>query len=131
MYIDHETMFSDKQAITADAASTNVYDTSATKDVGKGEPARLIVQVMEAFNNLTSLDVIFQTATDSAFTSPVNTAVRKSVLLADLALGAVLVDVPLPVGLKRYLRVYYDVTGTAPTTGKVSAFLVLDSQTNR
>ena len=129
MIIDKQTLFSDEQAITADAASTNVYDTGSTADVGPGNPIQVFAQIMEAFNNLTSLDIKLQTSTDEAFSSPI-TLQTVSMLLAALTAGAKVSLSTLPEGCKRYLRLYYDVTGTDPTTGKITAGLVLDRQAN-
>jgi hypothetical protein len=127
---DAENLFSDEQAITATAASTNVIDTGDTKDVGKGAPLRIYGRVMEAFNTLTSLTVAIQTATDAAFTSAV-TLSSKSIVLANLdAIGDLVINDVIPQGALRYLRLYYTVVGTDPTTGEITAGIVFDSQTN-
>lgn len=121
MLFDDNLLFSNAQAITADAASTNSYKCNG--DIGKGIPVPLHVQVMQNFNNLTSLTVKIQTATDAAFTSPVTLA-ETTVLLADLVAGKVLDLNYIPTGCLNYIRLYYDVTGTAPTTGKITAGVV-------
>jgi hypothetical protein len=61
MIFDMQTLLSDAQAITATAASTNIIDLGPinagfARDIGKGRHIPLRVQVVEAFNNLTSLD---------------------------------------------------------------------------
>lgn len=129
MIIDKQTLLSDEQAITADAASTNVYDTGAAKDAGPGTPIEVFVQVMEAFNNLTSVKFDLQTDTVEAFNSA-TTLQSVTLLLAALTAGARVSFSVLPEGCERYLRLYYDITGTTPTTGKVTAGLILDRQTN-
>lgn len=141
MIFDRTLLFSDQQAITAAAASTNVVDLGAfdtiygdagpaRRDRGKGHPIPLLVQVTEAFNNLTSLGIQIQTDDNSAFSSP-KTLLTETVALADLKPGKQFIMDKIPVGTtERYIRIYYDVTGTAPTTGKVTAGVVAAIQTN-
>ena len=141
MIFDKTLLFSDVQAITADAASTNIVDTLATgtvydaaaaltKDIGKGKSLPINIQVVEAFNTLTSLGISIQVASDEAFTTP-KTIATQTLALAELTVGKVSsLTVVLPGADMRYMRVYYDVTGTAPTTGKVTAGIVAAVQTN-
>lgn len=129
MLFDAENLFSDDQAVTADAASTNIIDTGAAKDAALGRPVEINVQVTEAFNTLTSLGIQVQTATDEAFTTPVVLA-TETIALADLVVGKRFSLRYLPEGCLRYVRLYYDVTGVAPTTGKIHAGIVEGGQTN-
>lgn len=135
MIFDTQSLFSDAQAITANAPSTNVIDLGTsgtpkhaaapmTRDVGKARPVPLRIQAVEAFNNLTSLTITLQVDDDVAFGSAKNvTAI--TVLAADLVAGYVAPIVYLPRGTdERYVRLNYDVTGTNPTTGKITAGLV-------
>lgn len=135
MIFDAQALFSDAQAITATAASTNIIDLGApgtpkhaaaamTQDIGRGRPVPLRVQVVEAFNNLTSLAIAVQVDDNSAFSSA-KTVQTVTVLLADLVAGKVVLPEYVPRGTdERYMRLYYTVTGTAPTTGKITAGLV-------
>lgn len=124
MIIDKENEYSDGQAITADAASTNIIDHgSAYGELGAlARPLRGRVQVDTTFDNLTSLTVTLQTATDAAFTSPVGLA-SKTILAAALVAGAQFDFGIIPEGALRYTRFYYDVNGTNPAAGALSAFL--------
>lgn len=126
------------QAITATAVSTNVLDARqpggapAIKDEGiSGPETWLVVQVIQAFNNLTSLTITLES--DSApglATAPV-VHFSKTIALAALTAGTTAVRVLLPSDdYKRYIGVRYTVTGTAPTTGSVMAFITLDAQRN-
>lgn len=143
MIIDNQSIFSDSQAITADAASTNIIDLKATgtpiggavalaRDVGKGCEIPLAVSVTEAFNNLTSLQIIVQVDDNSSFSSAKNVAMSRAYLLAELTLGARLnFPAHLPEGTdEQFVRLYYDITGSAPTTGKIFASVVAGRQTN-
>lgn len=133
MIVEMDFNFSDDQVITADAPSTNVVDLSLTgKDLGPGEPIPLEVRVKEAFNTLTSLNIIMEVDDDVAFGSA-KEVTRTNVLLADLTLGAVIPGFQIiPDGVdERYMRLRYDVVGTDPTLGKIFAGVVAQRQTNR
>lgn len=129
MLFDAKLLLSNQQAITATAPSTDVIDTGSEKDVGKGGCVPLVIQVTEDFNTLTSLAVAIQTDSDSAFGSP-KTLATVTILLADLKAGYISPVITLPQGCERYIRLNYTVTGTAPTTGKVTAGIVAGVQTN-
>jgi len=117
---------SDAQAITADAASTNTIDLGTARDIGEGKQLFMVFTVGTAFNNLTSLALQVITSAAADLSTP---TVRGSqtVLLAGLTAGAQFV-VPLPplVGSlgQRYLGAYYDVTGTNPSAGTITADIV-------
>lgn len=142
MIMDKTLLFSENQAITADAASTNVVELGATgtiygagsaivRDIGPGERVPMVVTVTETFNNLTSMNIAIQTDDNSGFSSATTVWRSPEYTLAQLAVGAkyLLPDV-FPVGTnERYVRLYYDITGTAPSTGKVTAGAVMDRQT--
>ncbi|CAH1462942.1 Uncharacterised protein [Klebsiella pneumoniae] len=129
MLLDQQALFSAAQAITATAASTNVIDTGSNKDVGKYGDIPLLIQVVEGFNNLTSLTVTVQTDDNSAFSSAAD-VLSMTIPLASLVLGYKSPVITLPMKMERYIRLNYTVTGTAPTTGKVSAGITGGVQTN-
>lgn len=136
MIFDRQTLLSDAQAITADAASTNVIDLGPIKsgmvrDIGKGKPIPLLIQVVETFNNLTSMTFALQTDDNEAFSSAKTVWVSGSIALADLVAGKQIIPEYIPRGTnERYMRLYYDITGTAPGTGKVTAGVVMGLQSN-
>lgn len=125
------------QAITATAISTNVLDARqpngapTLKDEGIfGQDLWLNVVVVQAFNNLTSLTVTFESDSASTLASAPVVHFSKTIALAGLTAGAAIrVQVPSD-DYKRYLGLRYTVTGTAPTQGSVMAFLSLDPQRN-
>lgn len=129
MLLDQQALFSAAQAITATAASTNVIDTGSNKDVGKYGDIPLLIQVVEAFNNLTSLTVTVQTDDNSAFSSAAD-VLTMTIPLASLVLGYKSPVITLPMKMERYIRLNYTVTGTAPTIGKVTAGITGGVQTN-
>lgn len=141
MIFDLTTLFSNAQAIIADAASTDIIDLGATgrvygaaadltRDIGKGRGIPIHIQVVEAFNTLTSLRVVIQCDDNAGFASAKD-VVEQTIPLAQLVAGKTISLVCIPPGVdERYLRVFYDVVGTNPTLGKVTAGIVAGSQTN-
>ena len=133
--IDQQLVLCENQAVTASAASTNVIDMQALgktgyrsqtleRDNGIVRMVPLEVKITEAFNNLTSLTIAIQTCDAEGFGSGVFTEVSYVVPLASLTTDYRLPYPMLPPKLRgRYLRVYFTVTGKAPTAGKASAYL--------
>lgn len=126
--MDRTSLFSDGQAVTATAASTNVVDLGShdidyARDTGLGTPVPLSIAVTESFNNLTSLTISIETDTTAAFSSPTTVFTSPAYTLAQVASGAkYLLPDTLPAGInERYVRLKYTVAGTAPTTGKITA----------
>ena len=125
MLFDKQNQFSDAQAITSSAASTNVIDMTGTlKEVAFATPMPLRIQVVEDFATLTSLEIKVQTATDSAFTTPVDLATTGTIGVDTLKKGYVAPINFIPKGNKGYMRLYYSVTGTAATAGKITAGII-------
>ena len=130
MIFDRQTLLSDAQVITATGPSTNVIHlgpikAGLTRDIGKGEPIPFLMQVVESFNNLTSLEIKVQVDDNEAFSSPKQIGTTGLLVLADLALGKKINIDSVPRDAdERFFRLYYDVTGTAPTTGKITAGVV-------
>lgn len=145
MIFDRTELFSSAQPITATAASTNVIDTGAggtvlnasaalLRDLGKGNPLPLRINVVTSFNNLTGLQIAYQVADDAAFTQNLTTVVQSPVYtLAQMQTGVThLMPDSAPVGAnRRYHRLFYTVTGTAPTVGAITAGFVAGLQTNQ
>lgn len=135
--IDGSIIFSNNQAITGDAVSTNSYDSQAMGtpvgnagalvfDLGNSD-IQLLVQVTEAFNTLTSLTVTLEMDDNSSFSSPTTIATSGAVPLASLVQGFRFPTFTpeIPEGAtERYFQLRYDVTGTDPTTGKIYAAVV-------
>lgn len=140
MIYDRSLLMSNAQAITATAASTDTIDLGATgtvygnsaaliRDIGRGKEIPFRVQVVQAFNNLTSLQVAVQTDDNSAFSSPRTVVQSQAIPLASLVVGFVFEELAVEVGTnERHLRLLYTVTGTAPTTGQVTAGITMGNQ---
>jgi hypothetical protein len=130
MYVDHNLLYSEDQAITADATSTNVVKHDNI-GIGRGEKMSLVLQVTQAFNTLTNLIVSLQADSVVTMDDTVQTVLSKTILLADLTLGAQFVlgeaEVVNP-QTDKFSNIKYDVTGSNPTTGKVNCFWTKDVQ---
>jgi hypothetical protein len=111
-------IFSDDQAITATAFSTNYVDVG--EFAGKGEPIDIEAKVTEAFTNLTNLEVgVYQCdTTGGVYTEVMSLPV---VLLATLVQGYRFKLNFLPDVNQRYIKLKYTVTGTAPDAGEIAA----------
>lgn len=118
------------QAITATAPSTNVLDLGVARDIGAGGAPDLMVniEVTQAFNNLTSLQVSVQGSSDNATWNDI--VMSGAMLLANLVAGARILRINFPAwGLNqtgkppRYIRFNYTVVGTAPTTGLIVGYI--------
>lgn len=143
MIIDATGLFSDGQAITATAASTNIIDLGATgtiygassamvRDVGPGNRVPLFVTVTQSFNTLTSLTISIETDDNAGFSSATTIWTSPAYTLAQLAVGAKTNLLPdaLPLGTnERYARLKYTVGGSNPTLGKITAGVVAARQT--
>lgn len=133
MILDNRTLLSDAQAIVATANSTNILDQLGLGVMRDGVQLTrkqnfakipLMCQVVEDFNNLTTLDFVLQTDEDEAFGSATE-VMRVTVALAKLVAGYQLPMEYLPRGpLERYFRLRYEVTGAAPTLGKITSGIV-------
>lgn len=143
MLFDSLGVFSADQAITASAASTNVVDLGATgtpkpghttalvRDIGKGEPVPIRIQVTEDFATLTSLKVAVQVDSAEGFGSAVTVLETEAIPVASLVAGYVFNIEALPRGVNaRYMRLYYTVAGSNATAGKVYAGIVSAVQSN-
>ena len=124
MYVDKLLQFSDAQALTATAVSTNVIPLSSDRDIGIGEPMAAVVFITTAADYTAGNETYqftLQTATDAAFTSAVTVVASGVINGDDLPLGKKIV---LPIGHAnlRFLRVNYTLGGTTPTA-TVDAYL--------
>lgn len=134
MLLDGETQFSNRQAITATAASTNFIDLSdtgtranstvkLTRDIG-GWCNDLLIQVTQDFAGGTSVAVQIQTDDNPAFSSPTTVAATAAIPIATLKAGYRFALSDFPVGAsERYVRLNYVVVGT-PTAGTITAAVV-------
>lgn len=136
MIMDQQNLFSDAQAITASANSTNVIDTlpggqNTKSGIGDGQDISLFALVGQAFATLTSLNIQLVSADDAALTTnPIVHFDSGAVPVASLTAKARPVQIDLPYGkYRRYVGLKYVVTGSNATAGTITAALVEDLQT--
>lgn len=123
MILDADLVFSNKQAVTATAASTNEIDLGVAGDA-IGQELTIHAVVDTAFATLTSLTVSLETSADgSAWTTVLS---GPAIARASLTKGARIFCVRVPQGLSRYVRLKYTVGGSNATAGKVTAFASKD-----
>lgn len=157
MILDKQEEFSDSQAVTATAVSTNVIDTllvaypfmidqanltaatnsagqtDSTRDLGIGEPMWLVVQVDEAATagGAATTTITFESSAAAAMTSPTVHYTTSALALAALTLGATIVQIMIPSGnYLQFLGVRYTIATGPLTAGKFSAFLACNIQKN-
>lgn len=126
MYIDKFLQVSDKQAVTASAASTDVIDTGvANRAIGDDTDTYFVVAVSESVTAAGAATVTFaiqESADNVTFTDAL---VTRAFGKAELVAGRQ-ITIPSPKGLARYVRAFYTV-GTGPlTAGRFSTQFTLD-----
>jgi len=121
--MDYLSKFSDEQAITTTAVSTNVVDLELVNpNLGEGTPLFARVRVTADFADGTSLKVSLQDSADnSTFADLASTA---AIATATLVQGYNFVKLAIPDEHRRYVRLNYTVSGTM-TAGKVTAWVGL------
>lgn len=135
MYVDKQLEFSDSQAVTATAISTNVADLNPAfnynsgVDIGTGEDVYLVIQtdVAATAAGAATVSVTLESSAAAGLTSSTVHYTSPTWQLADLTAGKALTMVKLPSGTYlRYLGVRYNVSTGPLTAGAFSAFLVKD-----
>ena len=119
MLLDKSLILSEEQAVLSTAASTNVIDQGAAGNAHTH--AALLVRVDQTFAGATAVKIALETSAASNFSTK-KEVFGVSVAASALTKGATVVKVVLPIGLLRYIRGYYTVTGTG-TAGKLSMFI--------
>lgn len=138
MYIDSQLMFSDEQAVTSTAISTNVVDLgpitdNTTRDVGAGEPIYLVVETAVTCTDLVSdatVTLTLESDDNVSLSSATTHFTSGSLAFATYATaGTRFVQVALPKGdYQRYLGVRYTVAVGPLTAGAFNAYLTKDPQ---
>ena len=120
------------QAVTADAASTNIIDLDkAGINISNARGPFLIVRVGDvAFATTVSINIRVQTDSASGFTTTLRDIMQVRPALAALTAGALIINQALPVlTLQRYLRLYFDVF-TSASAGEFIAYIASGPETH-
>ncbi|EJG6489102.1 hypothetical protein NAF59_003425 [Escherichia coli] len=134
MITDKLLMFSEAQAVTNTAASTDVIDLGPIdgnrRDIGVGYPLEFWVLVNEAAtaSGEATVNIQLQTSENNSSWSTIydSGALAKATLTA----GKRVVSAKVPAGVQRYLRVNYSVATDPLTAGKFTAGINLDVDAN-
>lgn len=138
MLLDKGLMFSEAQAVTASAASSDTVDLgplhsgNTVRDIGVGTPVEFFVQVgkeAKAGVEGTTVKISLQTAKSSNFAEATEVLQSSELPVATLKSGYRYAAV-LPQGIQRYLRVNYTVDKGPLTGGEFTAGLVLSTDAN-
>lgn len=133
MIFDKQALFSEDQALTVSAASSNVIDlgddSARVQALNEKGDLEVMIQVTTAFAGGTSLKATLQSDDDEAFGSPTTVLDSAAVVTASLVQGYQFPFGELPRISERYLRVAYTIVGTM-SAGKVFAGLNLDRQSS-
>lgn len=145
MIFSEQLIFSDDQAITATAASTNIINLGATgiphgdaaaysRDVGKGAKVPILVQVTEAFDsgaNDGTLTIALELDSTSTITPDASIDLG-TFAEADLVAGFQIPWDVLPKGVNlQYCQLKYTVAGSGNfTAGAITAGIVKAVQNN-
>lgn len=142
MYVDSQELFSDAQAVTATAISTNVLDLNAAsntnvpllQDIGIGEDIYLVVTTQTTATD-TSSDATMTVTLESDSTANLATSPTVHISTGALAFatyataGTTIFAGRLPSGnYERYLGVRYTIAAGPLTAGNFNAFLTKDIQ---
>lgn len=141
MFVDAQLEFSDSQAITASAASTNIidfnpaFDYNTVIDAGAGEPTFLVVIPGVTFTAAGAATLTIELrsyANEDLSDTPTVIFTTTARALSTLVAGKPAAVVALPSAeYKRYLSLYYTVETGPFTAGTLDAFITKDAQTWR
>lgn len=114
-YVDAQQLFSDAQALTGTAVSTNIIDFGQDRNIGIGKPMAVVITADVALAGTSpTLAIAVQADDNSAFSSAGTVATTPT--YTALALGAQLViPIPADTATERFMRLSYTLGGTTPT----------------
>ncbi|MFM0261870.1 Bbp16 family capsid cement protein [Paraburkholderia sediminicola] len=126
MLLDSQALFSDAQAVTTTANSSNVVDAGPQVGlIGQVGESFVFARIGTAFAGGTSLAVSLVTADDTALTTNLTTHFSTGpIVLASLTAKALIMGNRIPPQkLRRYMGLIYTVVGTM-TAGTITAGVV-------
>lgn len=132
MILDTQARFSSAQSIAAAAgtlASTDYIDTGAAADIGIGNDIMLQISIGTAVAGAgASVQFALQSDDNTSFSTPTTFPLTAAIPVASLTANSVQFRGRLPIGLERYVRVAYIISGATTTAGTANAFLANDLQ---
>ncbi len=130
MILDALNTYSDAQAFTATAASTNIIDHGADRNLGIGTPLCVVILIDVAADGTTGDETYsaqFQTDDNAAFSSPTSVGGAITITRTTAVAGTRYV-LPLPPDLtmERFSRINFTLGGTTPLV-TLTAFMIPQS----
>ena len=131
MYLDKQLMFSEAQALTATAASTNVLDLGPLAlGTGPGEGMRNMLAfctvhtILDSAGDAATLVAVLQMDSTAAFSSAATIATTGTIAEATLVAKYKIFDgIRLPLNCERYIRINFTVAVENFTSGNIDAGL--------
>jgi len=132
MYVDKALLFSDAQAITAEAASTDYADLGAVRDIGTGQDLYLVTTVDVAFTDGSSDSTLSVKLEGDSTTTFTPDAVETLFTIPALAAAGNVYIAKLSPSLSplqyRYIQLKYTPNNGNLTTGSVTSFITTNVQ---
>lgn len=125
MILDRQNQYSDAQALSASAASTDVIDHGVSSDLGTGEPMVVMLNVEVAADGANAdetYNAALQVDDNSGFSSPAaigDVDIPRTAVAGD----KFYIDVPAGVDVEQFSRINYTLGGTTPSI-TLSAHLI-------
>lgn len=127
MYVDAQLLFSDAQAVTAAAASTNYVDLGAVRDIGTGQDLYVVVVCDVAMTDSGSdstLDVILYGDSTTTFTPDASQTLFTFPAVSAAGTVKIAKLDPSSAPLQyRYIELYYSPNNGNLSTGSFTAFI--------
>jgi hypothetical protein len=106
--IDAQQTFSDAQALTVTAVSTNIIDHGGDRNIGIGAGLGILLTVDVAAAGGGTLTIVVQSDDNAGFSSPGTVATTAAIAAAALTLGArVIIPIPPDTATERFMRLNY------------------------
>jgi len=126
MLLDQQEQYSKAQALTATAASTNIIDHLADRNLGIGHPVILLIQLDVAADDADADETYtatWQTDDNSGFSSATTLGAVITITRGDAAGTRYVTVAPPDATFERYSRVNYTLANTTPSV-TLSAWLL-------
>lgn len=130
MYVDSQLLFSDAQAITATAASTNYIDLGAVRDIGTGQPLYVVCICDVAMTDGSSDSTLTVALEGDSTTTFTPDGTRDLFTFSALSAVGTIKYAALSPGSSplqyRYIQLKYTPANGNLTTGSFTAFITTD-----
>lgn len=131
MILDAHNLFSDAQAVTAAAASTNLIDLGAARNIGVGEPLFVVVCVDVVFTDSGSNSTLTVDLHGDSTTSFTPDGLQTLFIIPALAAAGNVYAARISPDFAsnfRYMQLYYTPNNGDLTTGTLTSFITHDVQ---